>query len=543
MDLRSGYWQIPVAESDREKTAFACEFGLFEFNVLPFGLCNAPSTFQRVMDNVLRGLKGVFVYIDDIMISGKTFEEVCERFKNVLDRLKSAHLKINLAKSQFFAPQMEFLGHEVTPDGIKPSNDKTAAIERFPIPSNAEQVRSFYGLCSFYRSFVYRFAEIAAPLQETIKTNKNFKWTKECQSAFEALKSKLTSKPILAYPDFESEFTVYTDASNYALGVVLAQKQGDKEHVISYASRVMNPAERKYTISQKEALAVVFACTKYRKYLLGRHFQLVTDHKALNALRQKQNINCDRLERWAIFLSQYDFELIYKPGRLHQNADALSRLIDNDNANESDIPFKTPRYYRLQAHASTQTPKDGDTENEADVFAVQNVESDIPQLNYNIIRAEQIADADLAEKINFLQNGITNGKTPERMRAETKGYELDGTSLIRLKPKGSCPARICIPDTLKTTIIQLAHDNSTSMHLGFHKTWKRVANVAYWKYLKNDVMQYVKNCEDCAISKHYGATLQSSLTPLPVPTKPFLFVAADIMHMPKKNLTRETNIF
>ena len=163
------------------------------------------------------------------------------------------------------------------------------------------------------------------------------------------------------------------------------------------------------------------------------------------------------------------------------------------------------------------------------------MESDIPQLNYNIIRAEQIADADLAEKINFLQNGITNGKTPERMRAETKGYELDGTSLLRLKPKGSCPARICIPDTLKTNIIQLAHDNSTSMHLGFHKTWKRVANVAYWKYLKNDVMQYVKNCEDCAISKHYGATLQSSLTPLPVPTEPFQYIAADIMHMPKSN--------
>ena len=261
----------------------------------------------------------------------------------------------------------------------------------------------------------------------------------------------------------------------------------------------------------------------------------MTDHKALNALRQKQNINCDRLERWAIFLSQYDFELVYKPGRLHQNADALSRLIDNDNTNESEIPFKTPRYYRLQAHVSTQTPNDGDTENEVEVFAVQNVESDIPQLNYNIIRAEQIADADLAEKINFLQNGITNGKTPERMRAETKGYELDGTSLLRLKPKGSCPARICIPDTLKTNIIQLAHDNSTSMHLGFHKTWKRVANVAYWKYLKNDVMQYVKNCEDCAISKHYGATLQSSLTPLPVPTEPFQYIAADIMHMPKSN--------
>ena len=360
LDLRSGYWQIPVAESDREKTAFACEFGLFEFNVLPFGLCNAPSTFQRVMDNVLRGLKGVFVYIDDIMISGKTFEEVCERFRNVLNRLRDAQLKINLAKSQFFAPQMEFLGHEVTPEGIKPSNDKTAAIDKFPIPSNVEQVRSFYGLCSFYRSFVYRFAEIAKPLQEVTKVSKKFEWTEECQEAFETLKVKLTSKPILAYPDFDNEFTVYTDASNYALGVVLAQKQGDKEHVISYASRVMNSAERRYTISQKEALAVVFGCTKYRKYLLGRHFKLVTDHKALEALQHKQNINCDRLERWSIFLSQYDYELEYKQGKLHLNADALSRLIDIGDNNDTEGAPKRTKYYRMQVHAATQTVSNGD---------------------------------------------------------------------------------------------------------------------------------------------------------------------------------------
>ena len=170
----------------------------------------------------------------------------------------------------------------------------------------------------------------------------------------------MTSKPILAYPDFESEFTLYTDASNYALGVVLAQKQGDKEHVISYASHVMNQAERKYTISQKEALAVVFGCTKYRKYLLGRHFKLVTDHKALQALQYKQNINCDRLERWAIFLSQYDYELVYKQGKLHQNADALSRLIDTDDTIESEGKPKPGKYYRLQVHASTQTVSNGE---------------------------------------------------------------------------------------------------------------------------------------------------------------------------------------
>ena len=168
------------------------------------------------------------------------------------------------------------------------------------------------------------------------------------------------------------------------------------------------------------------------------------------------------------------------------------------------------------------------------VNAVQDVESDIPLLDLDMIRSEQVKDGDLLEKINFLKDGNTNGKTPERMRAETKGYMLDSTKLLRLKPKGSCPARICIPEgEVRTTIIRLAHDNATSMHFGFHKTWHRVANVAYWKYLKNDVKEYVSNCEDCAISKHYGATLQSSLTPLPVPTKPFQFIAADIMHMPK----------
>ena len=143
---------------------------------------------------------------------------------------------------------------------------------------------------------------------------------------------------------------MYTDASNYALGVVLAQKQADKAHVISYASRVMNSAERRYTISQKEALAAVFGCTKYRKYLLGRHFKLVTDHKALEALQHKQNINCDRLERWSIFLSQYDYELEYKPGKLHLNADALSRLIDTNETNDTE---GVPKRAQILSHAGT----------------------------------------------------------------------------------------------------------------------------------------------------------------------------------------------
>ncbi|MEM7421890.1 MAG: reverse transcriptase family protein, partial [Pseudomonadota bacterium] len=442
LDLASGYWQIPLAENDREKTAFICEHGLYEFNVLPFGLCNAPSSFQRIMDTVLRGITGVFVYIDDIIISGKTFEETCARFKQVAERLREANLKINLTKSSFFKTSMDFLGHIVSAEGVKPSDDKAEAVKKFPVPRSADEVRSFYGLCSFYRNFVFHFAEIAEPLQKLMRKNATFVWSKECQKAFETLKAALTGQPLLAYPDFDTEFIVYTDASNFGLRVVIAQVQGGREHVIYFASRLMTDPELKYTIGEKEALAIIFACTKFRKYLLGRKFKLITDHTALKALRDKQNINSARLERWALFLSQFEYEVVYKQGILHHNADALSRLIPGKPSKPD-----SPQYMRLQSHAATQTNEsDGDNQCSA-TSALTSV-----SINRDIIRSEQDKDIEISQMKSFLAHGIVpNDSTQRDMRMKTIGCEIvDG--ILQLKSKRSHPPRICIPPTLRKDI-------------------------------------------------------------------------------------------
>ena len=221
LDLASGYYQIPLSEGDKEKTAFTSEWGLYEFNVLPFGLCNAPSTFQRIMDKILAGLKGVFVYIDDIVIIGETFQETIDRYKEVAKRFRKANLKVNLEKSSFFKRQIEFLGHTISEEGIQPSDTKIKAVKEFPRPQSSGDVRAFYGLASFYRSFVQGFALIAAPLQKLLRKNCKFVWDDECQIAFNTLQQKLISQPILAYPNFLKEFRLYTDASNFGLGAIL----------------------------------------------------------------------------------------------------------------------------------------------------------------------------------------------------------------------------------------------------------------------------------------------------------------------------------
>ena len=328
LDLASGYWQVAMKEDDKKKTAFITKHGLYEFNVMPFGLCNAPATFQRLMDKVLSNYIGKFlvVYLDDVTIYSNTFDEHVMHLKTVFKTLRKAKLKLNRDKCHFFLPSIKFLGHEITRSGILPDEDKIDKVKNFPIPHNLRTLRGFIGLASYYRKFINKFSDIAKPLNKLLQKDEPFLWSSEQQQAFDRLKQYLTTAPILQYPDFSKPFYLHTDASGYGLGAVLAQKDDEnkREFAIAYASRSLTNAEQNYHTTDQECLAVVWAVEHFRHYFGTDHFFIVTDHSALKWLHTSELKG--RRARWILRLEPYNYTIIHRAGRKHNNADTLSRL-------------------------------------------------------------------------------------------------------------------------------------------------------------------------------------------------------------------------
>ncbi|XP_038064778.1 uncharacterized protein LOC119735148 [Patiria miniata] len=315
-----------MSAADKEKTAFSSHCGLYQFRVMPFGLCNAPSTFERLMERVLHGLQWqiCLVYLDDVIIFSKTFESHIDRLGVVLDRIRQAGLKLKPDKCHLLQEEVSYLGHIVSKGGVKTDPSKTRQIEEWPVPRNIQEVRSFLGLASYYRRFVASFAEIARPLHKLTEKDKDFRWTHDCQLAFEQLKQRLTSALVLAYPKLDPEFILDTDASNSGIGAVLSQLQDGQERVIAYASRALSKPERNYCVTRKELLAVVHFIKHFRPYLYGCRFLLRTDHGSLRWLFNFKEPE-GQVARWLQVLAEYDFNIEHRPGRKHSNADAMSR--------------------------------------------------------------------------------------------------------------------------------------------------------------------------------------------------------------------------
>lgn len=334
LDLASGFHQIPISPKDAPKTAFSVPQGHYQFTRMPFGLKNAPATFQKLMNTCLSGLQGsrCFVYLDDIVVHSPDLISHIQNLSSVFDRLRSFNLKIQPDKCEFLRKEVAYLGHIITNDGVKPNPEKIKAVTDFPTPKSPKDIKSFLGLVSYYRRFIPDFSKLAKPLTSLLKKEVAFNWRNEQQLSFELLKNKLVTSPVLAYPDFTKPFILTCDASNFAVSAILSQGQIGRDRPIAYSSRTLNKAECNYSVTEKECLAIVFGTKAFRPYLYGHRFTIVTDHKPLQWL-----FNCkdpgSRLIRWRLKLEEFEYDIIYKKGKINTNADALSRFPVNPITN------------------------------------------------------------------------------------------------------------------------------------------------------------------------------------------------------------------
>jgi len=327
-DLRSGFHQVRMHPRDVNKTTFTCHKGTFRFPRMPFGLCNAPATFQRLMDTVLMGLNFdiCLAYLDDIIVFSRDPESHLERLEKLFLRLRESNLKLKPTKCALMQKCVSFLGYTVSESGIGTDPSKIEAVRTWPVPTNLRQCRAFVGLCQYYRRFVPHFSATAAPLHALTKKGATFLWTRECQQAFDQLKTTLISADVLALPNDEDQFVLDCDASDKAMGAVLSQIQNGEERPICYASQLYDKHQQNYNVTRKELLALVTFVRKFRQYLLGRSFTIRTDHAALQWLRRTPE-PIGQQARWLEILEEFDFNVQHRPGTQHVNADSLSRRV------------------------------------------------------------------------------------------------------------------------------------------------------------------------------------------------------------------------
>ena len=510
LDLRSGYWQVELDPESRSKTAFITHRGLYEFLVMPFGLSNAPATFQRLMDIVLAGIKwqSCLVYIDDIVVFSPTFEQHLRDLSAVFDRLAIAGLTLKASKCDFCRKELKYLGHIVTPNGIKPDPGLVDSVKRFPQPQKVKDIQAFLGLTGYYRKFIKNYAKIAEPLlvqirshQKSKRPTNNIEWSDECTKAFETLKNALTQAPILRAPNFNEPFILELDACDYGLGAVLTQEYDNKKFVIAYASRTQTAAERNYFATEKEALAIYWATKHFRPYLEGTTIYVRSDCRALQWLLDTKDLS-GRLARWAISLSAFNtVDIKYKPGRTNTNADTLSR-------------------YPLSQLASLTTLDPSPTLNLWDNCTL-----------LDNIRTEQLNDPHLRPIIDQL----SNLNHPPHRTSHSPFILINGILYKCRSPMKhlnqrllGLPHFLVIPKSIQQQLLSWAHDHPTAGHGGREKTIYRLSNRVYWENMRKDVSNYVQSCQSC---QKYKYSNQASSTPLQMHMvrEPWHTIGVDIM--------------
>ena len=533
MDMAKGYWQIPLAAEDAEKTAFVTPDGLFEFTVMPFGLCNAPATFQRFMDHLVSRLRTpcVLAYMDDVIVFSRRQEDHVGHVRAVLQLLRDVGMAAKATKCQFAMKAVEFLGHRVDRAGYLPLADRTAALTALPDPDGVPALRRFLGFMGYYRGFVPHFSTIAAPLTRLLKKGTPWAWGPEQRRAKEALAKHLAHAPTLAYPRPGQPFRIYTDASDVGLGAIAAQVGGDGvERPVAFLSRTLKDAETRYSATERECLAVVFACRSLRHWILGTPCTLFTDHAALRWLATSSKATTTaRLARWLAELQEFSLRVEHRPGRLMEHADALSRApllgapaaghvradwteVHASSAQDRRLPKPLGLVFESGPVGTTRTPGERVAAVGLGGLAADGEEEDIERLQVQPLqpqpaRADQrsswrvdlAADPDCREVIDYLEARARGEAPPKPLgitRRELEKFTWDGDTLTRAAGAGERPT-IVVPRARVRDVLTECHGSTTGAHVGPRKTEQRVGAHYYWAAWRNDVRAFVLGCPAC----------------------------------------------
>ena len=476
---------------DAGKTAFRTCDGLFEFTVMPFGLRNAPATFQRLMDVVLSGLKwnSVLVYMDDIMVYSVTPSQHLELLNQVFDRLCSSSLRINAKKTTLVSRQATYLGHVVSADGIHPHPTKIRAVTIIAPPDSLRSLRAFLGLTSYYRRFIDKYAALIAPLLNLTKKGIAFHWMQECQQAFIELKHRLCTAPVLAYPQRELASIVDCDASDIAVGAVLMQRRKDGvEQVVQYASHTLDHAQRRWPIVEREAYAVVWAINTFRTYLLGIPFEVRTDNSTVSLLSRTTS---PKLQQWALAISEYTFTITHCPGKLHSHVDALSRLLVDEPRETSsfcDMPdvatiFSTWSQQLQTLHSSLPL---------VDWVSAREQDSEFQQLRQFLRQRTSAADTNTTSLPQWYQR-----LSPQQQLR----FSLHGEDILYQGFPRRDKFRWLVPQGLRRTLIAAHHRGACGAHLGITKILAQLMRSFYWPKMTDAVKVYIRHCDRCQWAK------------------------------------------
>lgn len=509
-DMRGAYNLLRIAQGEEWKTAFRCRYGHFEYQVMPFGLMNAPGTFQAFVNDILRDYLDDFVvvYLDDILIYSETLEEHTAHVKKVLQKLEAAGISLKLEKCAFDQQEVHFLGFIIGVNGISMDPIKVAAIKDWATPKTVLDIQVFLGLANFYRRFVKNYSKIASPLTALLKKNAKFVWSAAADAAFNDLKSRLMTGPILRHYDHTKASVVEPDASDYAIGAVISQyDDAGVLHPVAYYSRKLLPAEMNYQIYDKELLAIVSAFKHWRHYLefSSAATEVLTDHRNLEYFTTTRHLS-RRQVRWSEILADYHFVIKYRPGALNGAADALSRKDKPEGG--GTLP--------LDKTAMTLLPP---------IQFLNNIRV-LPLFPENSTIQDKIRDL-LPEDPTF---GPILLKTTAEQEPEGP-YSVQDGLLLR-------EGLVCVPDNpdLKRMILNECHDSPMAGHFGITKTFDLVSRTFYWPSLRTYIKDYVGGCDICQRSKSSNHKPYGLLQPLPIADRPWASISVDfITQLPESN--------